>query len=51
MGQERRSKESTFIKFVKEGEKPNKAVTTSGLLDLAKDWVLKVDIHEKLVIP
>ena len=47
-----KSEERTFISFVKEGEKPNKAVpTTSGVLDLTKDWVLKVDIHKKLVIP
>ena len=46
-----KSKERTFITYLKEGEKPNKVVMTSGVLDLAKDWVLKADIHEKLVIP
>ena len=43
--------ERTLIRFVKEGEKPNQGVKcTSGLLDLHRDWELKVDTHVKLVI-
>ena len=44
--------ERTVIRFVKEGEKAKKGERlTTGLLDLAQDWQLRVDIHEKLVVP
>ena len=47
-----KNEEGTLIRFIKEGEKSNKGVKrTSGLLNLARDWELKVDTHVKLVIP
>ena len=48
----KKNEERTLISFVKEGEKPNQGVkSTSGLLDLARDWELLVDTHVMLVIP
>ena len=48
----KKNEERTLIRFVKEGEKPNQGVkSTSGLLDLARDWELLVDTHVRLVIP
>ena len=42
------------IKFVKEGQKPNKTnkkTKTEGVLHTASDWKLKVDLEDGLVIP
>ena len=48
----KKNEERTLIRFVKEGEKPNQGVkSTSGLLDLARDWELLVDTRVRLVIP
>ena len=47
-----KSAERTAIRFVKEGEKPKRGERiTTGILDVAKDWQLRVDINEKLVVP
>ena len=48
----KKNEERTLIRFVKEGEKPNQGVkSTSGLLDLDRDWELLVDTQVRLVIP
>ena len=48
----KKNEERILIRVVKEGEKPNQGVkSTSGLLDLARDWELLVNTHPRLVIP
>ena len=45
-----KNEERILDRFVKEGENPNQGVkSTSGILDLAKDWELRVDTPVKLI--